>query len=149
MHDSDDRHVVLDETDRDADRFEAVQEVGGAVERVDEPAERTARSSGFLTEDRNVGPCLDERSPHHGFAAQIGSAHPVARRLLAHLPRRAELLGDDRAAEARRVEGDREQLVELLGFHRRPADARRLASSSGVPAPSNWRRAATAGVTSS
>ena len=42
------------------------------------------------------GVVADEHVAHRGFAAQVGRAHPVAGRLLAHFARRAELFGDDR-----------------------------------------------------
>ena len=50
---------------------------------------------------------------HRGLAREIGGAHPVAGRLLAHLVRRAEVRGDDLAAGPGRGVRGREQRVEV------------------------------------
>ena len=149
MHDADDGHAVLDEPDRHADRVEAVQEVRGAVERVDEPAER-----------RRASPPAS--SPNTGMPGVASASTSRTARSLARsaaltqspgafsrtLARRAELLGDDLAAARAPRRRDREQRGRDRQCSRvnvsSPASARqlrRLASSSGVPAPSSWRRA--------
>ena len=82
MHDADDRAAVVHEPDRHADRVEAVHEVRGAVERVDEPFGVGARRRPPL---RRAPGCRCARrgvSPHRGLAREVGFADPVARCLL-------------------------------------------------------------------
>ena len=67
--------------DRHADHREAVQEVGGAVERVDEPADVARARPALLAEERDVGRGIGEHLADRALARRVDVAHPVARAL--------------------------------------------------------------------
>ena len=92
VHHADDRHTVVDEPHRHADRHEPVQEVRGAVERIDVPAPIRSRAAGLLAEERDTRRELFEHFARGLLAREVGRAHPVARRLLAHVARAPEVL---------------------------------------------------------
>ena len=140
MDDADDGRAVLDQRDRDADRGQAVQEVRGPVERVDEPAERRALAAALLAEERDAGRGHRERVAHRDLARRVDVADPVSRRLAPDVaPRTTESCGDDLASGASRVLGRAGEVREIECGH--PAAARRLRSSGGVPAATRRRRA--------
>ena len=149
VYDADDRHAVFDEAHRYADRVEAVQEVGGAVERIDEPTRLEVVAPGFLTEDRQPRVSREQLADRL-LTREVGFAHPVARRLLPHLLETTEVPAHDIAARAKAyelaarmqlsapevvdfsAERERQQLAVVEGTH---ASAAVIASaSSGVPA---------------
>ena len=93
--------------DRHADDGEAVHEVGGAVERVDEPADPASRSPPVSSpKNARSGAAAGEHVAHRLLARGVGVAHPVAGRLLAHVARAAERVEHDlrrRACATRRA----------------------------------------------
>jgi len=98
VHDADDRDAEPHERDRDADGREPVQEVGRSVQWVDEPAHVAAPTPALLAEHRQGWRGAFERGPYRCLAGRVDVADPVAGSLLTCIPRRPELLSDDRAA---------------------------------------------------
>ena len=137
------------EPDRHADRVEPVHEVRGAVERVDEPAgvERRRRPPPRRTP---AGPVSRSSTARIAcFAREVGLAHPVARRLLAHVFEAAEVV----RARSRRRRAPRGRPHASSASRVERAHARRpgisASASSVVPAAMSWRRASRSSVTSS
>ena len=140
VDDRDDRDAVLDERDRHADDREAMQEVRGAVERVDEPPERGAIAALLLPHHRDVGRGGEQRGAHRPLARGVGLADPVAGRLRDDVASRAERVAHDRPTGVRGAERGVEQDVEIEGGHAISVIAPRSSSSNdGVAAPISWR----------
>ncbi len=68
VHHADDGTAVLHQRHRDAHDREAVQEVGRAVERIDQPPEGLAVTAPLLAEDGDPGRLLVEDAPDHVLA---------------------------------------------------------------------------------
>ena len=110
---ADHRATVGHQRDRHADDGEAVHEVGGAVERVDEPADVGALTTGLLAEERELGRGVVQELADRVLARRVGVAHPVAGTLRAHVARAAERVEHDRGTRRGRTPGGVEQPVEI------------------------------------
>ena len=144
VHDPDDGLAVGHQRDRHADHREAVHEVGGAVERIDEPADLGALAAGLLAEERELGGGVVQHRLHRGLAGGVGVADPVARPLLADVRARApKRVEHDPGTGPGGTSGGAEEAVEVEVRRRaHGATASRSApSSSGVPAATSCRRA--------
>ena len=145
--DADDRLAADDEADRHADHREAVQEVRGAVERVDEPADLGALAAALLAEERDLGRRARQRrrgsscslatsasltsrpGPSRGRSAGAPNAvaHDRAAGVARRRPRRRAARSRSRSGPASRATSG-EQRVEQLGrAGARPAVAGRRA----------------------
>ena len=83
----DDRAVAF-ERDRDGEMRDAVQEIGGAVERIDDPAMRPVGAhmgAAFLAEKAVIRPRLGEFVAQDLFGAVVGGGDEIARALQRHL----------------------------------------------------------------
>ena len=123
-----------DEPDRHADRGETVQEVRGAVERIDEPPERRRarrRSPHRRTRCRDSPSASASRTAFSLAVSTSLTQSPgaFARTLLSAPPKPAS---DDLAADARRALGHREQVREIeVASSDRACAARRAARGPG------------------
>ncbi len=83
----DDRAFAL-QRDRDREVRDAVQEIGGAVERVDNPAVGFVRAfarAAFLAKEPVTGAGLVEIVPQHLLGLAVGGGDEIARPLQRHL----------------------------------------------------------------
>ena len=83
----DDRAVPL-ERDRHGEMRDAVQEIGGAVERIDDPAMRPVGAdmgAAFLAEEAVIRPRLGELLAQDRFGAVVGGGDEIARAFHRHL----------------------------------------------------------------
>ena len=83
----DDRAVPL-KRDRNGEMRDAVQEIGGAIERIDDPAVAPIGAgvrAAFLAEEAIVGPRLGEFLAHDLLGAAVGGGDEIARALDRHL----------------------------------------------------------------
>ena len=145
LHDADDRLAVGHQCDRHADDREAVHEVGGAVERVDEPADLGALAAGLLAEERELGGGVVQHRLHRGLARGVGVADPVARPLLADVraprrTRRARPRHRPRRRVGRRRGGGRGRGPTPRSRRHRVAAARRAARGCRPPPVAGGRR---------
>ena len=147
MDDADHRPTVGDQRDRHADDGEAVHEVGGAVERVDEPPDVGALAAGLLAEERELGCGVVQELADRVLARRVGVAHPVARPLRAHVARATEGVEHDRSAGRGRASRGDEQPVEVEIDRHRPVPPCSCSSSSFVPAATSCRRASASSAT--
>ena len=97
------------ERDGDREMRNAVQEIGGAVERIDDPAMGlvgAGASAAFLAEEAVFGPRLGEFLAHDFFGAPVGGGDEIARALQRDLKvlDLAEIALEAAAGAARRLE---------------------------------------------
>jgi hypothetical protein len=93
-----------------------VHEVGGAVERIDEPAGVTDFAARLLAAHRETR-LTNQELAHRGLAREVGGTHPIAGTFLAHVAGATERRTHDLAAGARGAFCDRDQLVEVELAH--------------------------------
>ena len=138
VHDADDGDAVFDQRDRHAHDRELVQEVGGAVEGVDEPSQRAALTALFLAEHGDVGEGIGEDGSDRPLAGGVGLAHPVAREALGvDGMGAAERVAHDLPTRVRSRHGSVEERVEIHSVPRRRAQhvgqLRRRRRDQGAP----------------
>ena len=152
VHHADHRLAVGDERDRHADHREPVHEVGGAVERIDEPSHVGPLAAALLAEEREVGRGVVQhrRAPPPRWRCRRRS--PSRRALLAHVARhhrtRRARRARPRPRRGRRRRAGRRDRVRGRAHAREPRRCS-AASSSAVPAATSWRRASASSTTSS
>ena len=127
--------VVSFERDGDGEMRDAVQEVGGAVERIDDPAMRlvgAGAGAAFLAEEAVIGPRLGKLLVHDLFGAAIGGGDEIARALERDLKvfDLAEIALEAAAGAARRLEHD----IEDCGVEHGACGTVQLAPASSLEA---------------
>ncbi len=107
------RAALLHEGDGDADGGEAVEEVRGAVERVDQPVAGRISAALLLADHRDVGGGLREQGADRALAGDVDRGDVVAGAALVERGRAAasDPLPHDLAAAERGGDGD---LLHLL-----------------------------------
>ena len=75
-----DGNLVLDERHGYPDGGEAVEEVGRAIEWIDDPSKAFGHAARLLAEHRDVRCFLVEERPDRGLARDVDLGHPVSRK---------------------------------------------------------------------
>ena len=110
VDDPDRRPPIFDECHRDGDDREPVQEVGGAVERIDQPVPVGREPAALFADERDVRGGFGQEARDRPFARSVDDRHVVTGALLLRLARSAR--GQDRrASDAGRIGGDGHEFV--------------------------------------
>src|SRR5581483_9060447 len=111
-----------------------VEEVGGAVERIDEPTELRTIPAFFLAEHRDLGLRGEEVVTDRALARGVDLAHPVARALQLGMHVGPECAAHDLTTGARGTDRELAQGVEIELARHVATIGRSCSSSSGVDA---------------